>query len=95
MSMQISLPLDIQGYIQDKVRAGSYANAGDVIKEALRRMQDEEVRVMAWREAIRIGDEQLANGEGIVYTPEVLRDIVQCAREAMYGDQPIDPDVLP
>ena len=74
---------------------GLYGNATEVIRDAIRRMQAEEVRLAAWQAAIRVGDEQLDRGEGVPYSADALRDITQIALEAMHSGKPMDPDVLP
>lgn len=48
-----------------------------------------------WAEAIKVGEDQLSRGEGITYTPEVLREITASARNAMHGGTAPDPAVLP
>lgn len=42
--MKIDLPPDLEKMIADKVNAGEYANAGEVVREALLLMSDVESR---------------------------------------------------
>jgi antitoxin ParD1/3/4 len=95
MTMHVNLSSEMEGFIKSKVASGFYGNATEVIRDAIRRMQAEESRVAAWQAAINQGDELLDQGKGVTYTPEVLRDITQSAIDAMHGEQPINPDVLP
>ncbi len=95
MTMHVNLSSEMEGFIKDKVASGFYGNATEVIRDAIRRMQAEESRVVAWQAAIKQGDEQLARGEGVAYTPESLKDITQSAISAMHSAQLMDPDVLP
>jgi antitoxin ParD1/3/4 len=95
MTMHISLSPEMEQYIKSKVISGFYGSATEVIRDAIRRMQSEDNRVMAWREAIAKGEAQLDRGEGIAYTPELLESLTQSAVAAMHSDQPIKPDVLP
>lgn len=95
MTMHVNLSPEMEGFIKSKVANGFYGNATEVIRDAIRRMQAEEIRISAWQSAIRKGDDQLDRGEGIVYTTEVLNDITQSAIGAMHNGKPMDPDVLP
>ena len=95
MTMHVNLSPEMEGFIKSKVSGGFYGNATEVIRDAIRRMQAEEVRIADWQAAIRKGDEQLDRGEGIAYDAETLNDITKSAVDAMSSGQPMDPDVLP
>jgi antitoxin ParD1/3/4 len=95
MSMHVNLSPEMEGFIRSKVESGSYGNATEVIRDAIRRMQAEELRIAAWRAAITKGNEELDRGEAIPYTPETLKAITQSAIGAMKSGKPMDPDVLP
>lgn len=95
MTMHVNLSSEMEGFIRSKVTSGFYGNATEVIRDAIRRMQAEDSRIAAWQAAVHEGDTQLARGEGIDYTPDVLNDITQSAISAMHSSQSINPDVLP
>jgi antitoxin ParD1/3/4 len=96
MTMHVNLSAEMENFIKKKVATGFYGNATEVIRDAIRRMQAEESRVVAWQAAIKVGDAELLDrGEGIAYTSETLKDITERAVGAMGSGQPIDPDVLP
>ncbi|MCX9158134.1 type II toxin-antitoxin system ParD family antitoxin [Niveibacterium sp. 24ML] len=95
MTMHINLSPEMETFIKGKVAGGFYGNATEVIRDALRRMQAEEVRVQAWRAAIKKGDDELDRGEGIAYTSKALNDITEAALGDMHSGKPMDPDVLP
>ena len=95
MTMHVNLSPEMEGFIKTKVASGFYGNATEVIRDAIRRMQAEESRVVAWQAALKVGDDQLNLGEGIAYTPETLNDITQSAISAMHSGTPTDADVLP
>ena len=95
MTMHINLSVEMEGFIRNKVATGFYGNATEVIRDAIRRMQAEELRVSAWQSAIKKGDDELNRGEGITYTAEALKTITQSAIDGLHSDQPINPDVLP
>jgi antitoxin ParD1/3/4 len=81
----------MEGFIKQKVASGSYGDATEVIRDAIRRMQAEEDRATAWRAAIAIGDAELDRGEGIPYTSDTLNDITRIAIEEMHSGRPIRP----
>jgi len=95
MSMHVNLSPEMEGFIKGKVASGFYGNATEVIRDAIRRMQAEESRAVAWHAAIRKGDEQLDRGEGVAYTGETLEAMTKVAIDAMHSGRPVDPDVLP
>ena len=95
MSMHVNLSPEMEGFVKSKVETGFYGNATEVIRDALRRMQAEDTRIAAWKAAVKVGDDQLDQGEGIAYTPDALKNITESAISAMHNGQPMDPDVLP
>lgn len=95
MTMHINLSPEMENFIKNRVSSGFYGNATEVIRDAIRRMQAEEIRTSAWEAALKVGSDQLDRGEGILYSGAELEDITRCAISAMHSDQPIDPDVRP
>jgi antitoxin ParD1/3/4 len=95
MTMHVNLSDEMEGFIRSKVASGFYGNATEVIRDAVRRMQAEEARVAAWQAAVRVGDDQLARGESVDYTPATLNQIKGRAKKAIGTGKPMDPDVLP
>jgi antitoxin ParD1/3/4 len=83
------------GFIKSKVASGFYGNATEVIRDAIRRMQADDLRANAWRAAIKAGDDELDGGEGVEYTADALADITSAAIDSMHSGKPMDPDVLP
>ena len=92
--MIVTLPPHLEALIHEKVAEGAYPAAAAVVEDALR-LLDERDRLARLRAAIAVGDAQIARGEGIPYTPELLAKIDRevDARLAR-GDQP-SPDVCP
>ena len=95
MTMHVNLSPEMEIFIKSKVTGGFYGNATEVIRDAIRRMQAEELRVAAWQAAIKIGNDQLDQGQGIEYGQAMLRDITKSAVDSLHDDRPGDPDVLP
>src|ERR1700691_4334816 len=44
--MNVSITERLAGYVRKKVKSGRYNNASEVVREALRRMEDEDARVV-------------------------------------------------
>jgi antitoxin ParD1/3/4 len=95
MTMHVNLSPEMENFIKGKVADGFYGNATEVIRDAIRRMQAEEIRLAAWRAAIKLGDDQLDRGEGVAYNADTLADITQDAIAALHDRQPPDPNVIP
>lgn len=95
MTLHVNLSPEMEGFIKSKVASGFYGNATEVIRDAIRRMQAEDLRANAWRVAIKAGDDKLDRGEGVEYTTDVLADITSAAINSMHSGKPMDPDVLP
>jgi len=95
MTMHVNLSAEMETFIKGKVAGGFYGNATEVIRDAIRRMQDDEARLAGWKAAIAKGDAELDRGEGVAYTARELDSITQTAMSAMHSGRPMDPDVLP
>lgn len=95
MTLHFNLSPEMEGSIKSKVASGFYGNATEVIRDAIRRMQAEDLRANAWRAAIKAGDDELDGGEGVEYTADALVDITKAAIDSMHSGKPMDPDVLP
>jgi antitoxin ParD1/3/4 len=95
MTMHVNLSPEMEGFIRNKVASGFYGNATEVIRDAIRRMQAEETRIVAWQAAVKLGDEQLDRGEAVPYTADLLKEITQTAISRIGRGGAMDPDVLP
>ena len=67
--MNVSLTSELEAFVASKVRSGRYHSASEVIREALRLLEEREqlraLRIRALRKKIGEGLEQLDRGEGI------------------------------
>lgn len=93
--MHINLSTEMEQYLQSKVGTGFYSNASEVVRDAIRRMREEDEKLAALRAAVQIGDDQLERGEGIPYTPERLEAITAKAFANSRHGKKINPDVAP
>ena len=93
--MAIQLPADVEDRINEKVARGEFPDAGEVVREAMRLLDEQERRLDEFRAKLQVGLDQLDRGEGVPYTPELMarirRDVADRYRR---GEQP-DPDVCP
>jgi antitoxin ParD1/3/4 len=92
--MGVVLTPQLEELIKDKVASGDYDDASAVIREALELLEerDQRERLLA---ALAIGQQQLDRGDVVEYTPGLLEQIRQEAKESARNGQPMDPDVLP
>jgi antitoxin ParD1/3/4 len=79
MTLHVNLSREMEGYIKHKVATGFYGSATEVIRDAIRRMQQEDEQRAAFRAAVATGDAELDRGEGIEYTAELLEKITRDA----------------
>jgi antitoxin ParD1/3/4 len=73
--MNISLTPKLEGFVKAKIKTGDYNNASEVIREALRLLQEREadrkVQLGALRKLIRDGEE---SGKPIPWDPEEIKE---------------------
>ncbi len=66
--MNVSLPPELEKFVQDKVEAGHYPTAGEVVRDALWLLREHDrfrqARANEIREQIQIGLDELDRGEG-------------------------------
>ena len=73
--MNISLPPELENLVNEKVKSGLYNSAGEVIRESLRLLQEQDmlrqIRRDELRREIMLGVEQIRNEEFVeLKTPE-------------------------
>jgi antitoxin ParD1/3/4 len=76
--MNVSITHKLSTYVRKKVKSGRYNNASEVVREALRRMEDEDARAL--RLAKPTAADLLAN-----LTEEQLDGIRRCVRAGIQG----------
>ena len=59
-------------YIKSKVESGFYTSENEVVRDAVRRMREEDERIARFQAAVRLGDEQIARGETVPYSKELM-----------------------
>jgi antitoxin ParD1/3/4 len=87
-SASVSIPSDLEQFVNDQVAAGAYANAEHVVREALERMRERDKsrdsRIEELRQQIQIGIDQADRGE---CTPLDIEAIKQEARSSWTKQQ--------
>lgn len=52
-------------FIKNKIASGRYGSASEVVRDALRHMEEQENKLQALRAHLAEGERQIAKGEGI------------------------------
>jgi antitoxin ParD1/3/4 len=85
--MNVSLTPELEQFVQDKVKSGRYLSASEVVREALRLLEERdrlrEIRLETLRKEIRTGIEQSDRGEvfeGEAVIQDLLEEIEQARR---------------
>ena len=93
--MSIRLPADVEERTLQMVESGQFRGAEEALRTAVQLLGDYEQRLQWLRAAVAAADEQIARGEGIPYTPELLEEIDREVDERFRrGEQP-RPDGCP
>jgi antitoxin ParD1/3/4 len=75
--MNISLTPELEGMVRQKVKEGRYLSASEVVRDALRLLDESDrmrqLRLDALRKEISIGLEQLDRGEGAPLSAEEIK----------------------
>ncbi|MBW8882441.1 MAG: type II toxin-antitoxin system ParD family antitoxin [Asticcacaulis sp.] len=76
MTMHINLSKEMEAFIKSKVESGFYGNATEVIRDAIRRMQEDDARIAAFRAAVDKGETDIEAGRLHPYTDTAMDEIV-------------------
>jgi len=86
--VNVSLTPELEGFVQQKVESGRYNSASEVIREALRLLEDHDalrqIKLDALRKEIAIGLEQAERGE---VSPLDIESIKAKGRELLRKQQ--------
>ncbi len=77
--MHVSLTPYLEELVRDKVKSGLYNSSSEVVREALRLMDERDrlrdMRLEELRKEIQIGIDQVERGESTEYTTETLHEL--------------------
>lgn len=67
VAMNISLTPELEQFVQKKVRSGRYLSASEVVREALRLLEErdlvQQMKLETLRQELRVGIEQIERGD--------------------------------
>lgn len=92
--MNISLTPELEAMVREKVERGLYNNNSEVVREALRLLEQED-KLERLRAALAVGIEAADRGELIPFTPELMAEIDREADDMIRRGDALDPDVCP
>jgi antitoxin ParD1/3/4 len=77
----ISLPADLEAYVDAKVESGEYAHASEVVRDAIRAMMREEAEKLEWlRNAVAEGVKSADDGP-LISGKELVARVKRRGRE--------------
>ena len=91
--MHINLSPEMEQYLQLKVGTGFYSNASEVVRDAIRRMWEEDEKLERLHSALQVGDKQLDRGEGQSYSSSRLEAITEKAFKNARNGKKVSTDV--
>ena len=93
--MNVSLTPTLESIVRKKVESGLYNNASEVVREAIRQMDERDRRLEQLRFAIAEGEAEVERGEIAIWSETSLAEIIAEAEEEDRLGLPIDEDVQP
>ena len=93
--MHVELDPQLEALIRRQVEAGDYRDAGEVIREAIRLMDERDRRVQQVRADFSIALAQMERGELIEFTPELVDRLSREAEENARIGKPVKDAVKP
>ncbi len=95
-AMNINFANQDESFIKSKVTQGYYSNATELVRDAVRKMREEEERRARFLAAVKIGEEQLKKGKTVPFSDELMDEIEETAVNNAAQRKPINnPDALP
>ena len=92
--MNVSLTPRLEAMIREKVDSGMYNNASEVVREALRLLEQHD-RERRLREELAIGVEQIERGETVRWNAELLEKLKRQSEAAAAAGKPMSDAVIP
>ncbi len=93
--MTIQLPVDVEARVREKVARGEFSDADEVIREAMRLLDERERQLAELRVKLQTGLDQLDQGEGVQFSPELVTRMRRDAEERFRRGERATPDVGP
>ena len=93
--MVVDLDPQTRAMIQERVATGRFSDENDVVREAVRLLDQRERRLAELRAELAIGKEQIERGELIDFTPDLLDELCRESEENARIGKPIKDAVKP
>lgn len=93
--MSIQLPPDLEASIRQKIERGRFPDATEVVREAMRLLDDQERQLDTLRAKLQIGLDEADRGEVDEWTPDLRERLRREAWEMYQRGEHLDPDVCP
>lgn len=88
--MNVSLTPELEKWVKSKVNSGLYQSASEVVREALRALQEEEhlkeIKREELRHQLRSGITELDGGRSVPLTRDLIEDMKAKGRERLKGN---------
>lgn len=92
--MNVSLTPQLEAMIRQRVESGRYNNASEVVREALRLLEEHE-KLMHLRSLLAVGLEDERRGDLVEFTPEYEENLSRRVEEKFLRGEVPNPDVCP
>ena len=90
--MNVSLTPELEAWIQDRVQTGRYRSFSEVVREAIRLLQEHEeikhLRLEELRRLVQVGLDDMDAGRVVEFTPDVTESIKRRGRKRLAGSDP-------
>ena len=89
--MNVSLTPALEKLVQKRVASGRYGSASEVVREALRLLEQQDrldqARLRDLRASVDVGIQQLDSGEGMVLNAKTVKRIKARGRRRLHADR--------
>ncbi len=93
--MNVSLTPRLEAIVRQKVESGLYNSASEVVREAIRQMDERDQKMDRLRAALAEGNESLRHGTPYRWHEGSVDEMIAMARQADADGEPISDDVRP
>jgi antitoxin ParD1/3/4 len=90
--MNVSLTPELEAMVRQRVESGRYSNASEVVRDALRHLEEHE-RLERLRALLEVGRQDELRGDWTEFSPEWMADLHRRVEERFRRGEEPDPDV--
>lgn len=93
--MHVNFPEIDETFIKTQVQSGFYINETELVRDAVRRLREENEKKLRFYNAVKLGDDEIKRGETVTYSKQLLDELSNRAiHRALNGEKP-NSDVTP